>query len=210
MLTIDTVPTVPRSNPYRHAWRVDNGRKLSGAGLVSLYVTFDTPDYHTRRDHPNLSDLVVTVGVEASPSAVDPDTGHTIYRPADPDRDETNRMDALVVNPLRVNGVPLRVYAPRTIRLDVNGDTWGKWYGSSPGIVRLGVGYDPGKVTDTARSAAWQLVDEIVTAFATPERVHAAVTAYYAGEITAAERALTAAQDALTAARSAADAWASR
>lgn len=142
---------------------VGGGRKVSGTIEASVSVDDDGQP---------------AVYLSLSPSEVD-ESGAVVYRDADPDADEVQRMSAVAVHPVRVNGLPYGGY--RHLYRSQDGRRWITSGGSN--LERM----DGGSVTETARSVLWRLEDRLADELATPERIHAA-------RVRAAEYALGTAQ----------------
>lgn len=163
-----------------------SGRGVSGRGVASLYVERTGHSDRDGRPYPHAAGedtLSVVVVVHTSESAVD-DDGRTIYRDADESAGEVQTGSAVIVEPFRVNGVPIRSSAYLSAELDAAGGlverhTGRPWRSdSSPRAERL----TPGAVSDSAMTAAWHVADLVADQLATHGAIRRAVAAHYAGE----------------------------
>lgn len=132
-----------------------HGKKITGNALLRVRV-----------DKEDNGGLVPAFVLELSPVLVE--NGRTVYRSADPELDEIQKMDAVIRNPVRVNGV------------GYEGDIWAKWstraWKYTTNMVsahRIGT-YASHTITDSAREIFNKVIDDIAAEFVTSARIESA------------------------------------
>jgi len=176
--TIATDPTTGHDGRPSHWYRLNfDGPKITGAARVTSYID--------KGQHVVLVDLSPTL---------DDENGSTLYRRADPDADEIQTGDAVIANPVRVNGIAYSgtIYVERA-------EHAGQWRPDNSYLSRVGGPFYTG-VTDAARRAFWTAAVAVAEQFATPEREAADRESAARSVVDRARKALDEAQAAYTAA----------
>jgi hypothetical protein len=162
-------------------------------------LTFHTPKI-TGRAHiraamttmPRSGEPVPGFFIELSPTLTG-DNGRTVYRSADPEADEINTGQAVIRNPVRINGVAYR----GTVHLAPTVD--GQWRVEYSSIDRVGTITVHGSMSPAASRALRDLVTgPVAEAFMTPERISETTLAGKRRQIANAEKAVREAEQALT------------